>query len=1075
MNHIYDFQTIQAGGILILTLQSNDSIKFLFKVTSVLPPYIVNSMIHAYTFSVLYTWGSQYIPRENCDDFYIDFGTVDTMPHHSGNHNSYIIPTSQQQCLNMIPYSPTAFPSRVCNPPPTCGCHPSHQPSNCHPLTPAQGEVLDTYSSTGSFLYTYDNNYNGVTNPVLTDIAPGTFRINGGALDSSSFIQVSVSDSSINPTNTANYFTGMSAGSTICFYNISTGKRCIFKLTSISSQATSSVSTAAQTSATLTASYLFRVIPVATNYGITPVQGDKYIVTFTISASISTTIAQTIVQDLLPATGNTVTLGSFERAFKDIFIGPNSLWISSFQLGINSNTGYPALIHSTVGAFTFDFYTALSTLSTLSSYVTGPVGTGGGGGGGVTVTFDMSTITTVPGSTSYGVSARISTVGGYLGGLGIASNVSTAVSILGTNAAGNGYVLTKSGAGTFGWAAAAAGGGGASVTFDMSTISTLNGGLSYSVSPAISTAGAYLGSATTASNLSSFLGNTPVASNTSTAVSILGTTAGGSGYVLTKSGAGAFGWAAAAAGGGGASVTFDMSTISTLNNGVSYSVSPAISTAGAYLGSATTASNLSSFLGNTPVASNTSTAVSIIGNNTAVTGHVLTKLGSGYGWAAAAGGGGGASVTFDMSTISTLNNGLSYSVSPAISTAGGYLGSAITASNLSSFLGNTPVASNLSTAGSILGTTAGGSGYVLTKSGAGAFGWAPAAGGGGGASVTFDMSTISTLNNGVSYSVSPAISTAGGYLGNVTVASNVSTAGSILGNNTAVTGYVLTKAGSGYGWAPAAGGGGGSVTFDMSTISTLNNGVSYSVSPAISTAGGYLGNVTVASNTSTSVSILGTTAGGSGYVLTKSGAGAFGWAAASGGGGGTSRTTAIMINLVFSNTNPSPKSWTDGAIVLNSNLMVSCNAANLPAGWQLVMSNSTPVGISISTSGALNYNANQMIPVNARLIYARTVAGGNTTVPNPVSWVSVGIMDATYSGPSARNGIYGTIVCTNVLEGLDANSLFSVLSGFTANTPSIGAGQPTNVQNTLPNFWIPGNSNAILAKLYFEFNTGTGV
>jgi hypothetical protein len=65
-----------------------------------------------------------------------------------------------------------------------------------------------------------------------------------------------------------------------------------------------------------------------------------------------------------------------------------------------------------------------------------------------------------------------------------------------------------------------------------------------------------------------------------------------------------------------------------------------------------------------------------------------------------------------------------------------------------------------------------------------------------GPSTTFDMTTISTVTSGI-YSVSPAISTVGAYLGDPTVASNVSTIGSIaLQSQTSGTNYLLTKTGS---------------------------------------------------------------------------------------------------------------------------------------------------------------------------------------------------------------------------------------------------------------------------------------
>jgi hypothetical protein len=200
-----------------------------------------------------------------------------------------------------------------------------------------------------------------------------------------------------------------------------------------------------------------------------------------------------------------------------------------------------------------------------------------------------------------------------------------------------------------------------------------------------------------------------------------------------------------------------------------------------------------------------------------------------------------------------------------------------------------------------------------------------------------------------------------------------------------------------------------------------------------------------------------------GYVLTKTSGNTYNWQSGS--------TTPIIINIVYSNSSALARIWSNPEITLNSNLMVSCNAANLPAGWQIVMTGETPVSISISTSGALNYNALQMSPTSIKLLYAKTVSTGtgNTTVPIPVSWVSYSL-DSYSLGifTSARNGIFGSITCAPLLTGLDTITPYYF---YTSNTsPALLIGQPAAAQATTPNFWIPGNSAAILAKLYFEFN-----
>ena len=161
-------------------------------------------------------------------------------------------------------------------------------------------------------------------------------------------------------------------------------------------------------------------------------------------------------------------------------------------------------------------------------------------------------------------------------------------------------------------------------------------------------------------------------------------------------------------------------------------------------------------------------------------------------------------------------------------------------------------------------------------------------------------------------------------------------------------------------------------------------------------------------------------------------------------------------------------SWTGDGIQNNSNLMVSCNAANLPTGWQLVMGSAAPTSISISTSGALNYNALQMSPTNMKLLYAKTVVGGDTTVPVAVSWVSFSLDSASVGlFTSAKKGIYGPITCAPLSE-LDKITPYNLYTSNTSQTLTIGHAAAT--PPLTPNMYIPGNSAAILAKLYFEFN-----
>jgi len=181
--------------------------------------------------------------------------------------------------------------------------------------------------------------------------------------------------------------------------------------------------------------------------------------------------------------------------------------------------------------------------------------------------------------------------------------------------------------------------------------------------------------------------------------------------------------------------------------------------------------------------------------------------------------------------------------------------------------------------------------------------------------------------------------------------------------------------------------------------------------------------------------------------------------------------TSIMVNIVYSNTLNSETLWNDtdtaNSILLNSNIMVASNAGNLPAGWMLGFE--TPVGsgythMYLSTSGALNYNGRQMTPLNVRFLYAKSTSGGGATVvPQALTWTSVTADGGSMAIASAIQGRFGNIKCVPLTTGLDNQSLYRFIKG--------GAFYNNAVTNTLiPNFQIPANANALLVKIYFEFN-----
>ena len=663
MSNYFPLDAIQVGGTIIFTARLNDSVKFIFKVVSVLPPYIINSVVQSFNYNVQFLWGSQYNPTENYDEFYIDFGIVDTMRPYCP---PYMLQGNFQQNA-IVPCPPVAPTTCGCSKPP-CNCHnhphPQHLSTTCPPCPPppsSSDEVLNTYKSTGSFLYKYDSNYAAATNPVLTDAAGGTFRINGSSLDSSTFIQMSTTDGSPTPYNNASYLNSVSAGSTLTLYNVTTGKRCIFKLSTSASQETSTVSTATQTNANLYGSYVFKVTSISTDYGITLTQGDSYIVTFTISSGSAGAALAALENDILPG-GPGISLGSLYSTFKDIYIGANSLYISSYKLGCDAS-GNIVLSNTATGAgapppFKFDFVTNTiilqnlstvlnpATLTTLSTIVSGSAGsnlstiTSGTAGSNLTTitsgTSGSNLSTFVAAISNPTTSANLSTLTTGTSGSNLStlvassSNVSTVGSVL-SAASTEGKVLAKVAGGiNYDWVNPPP-----SAAFDNKTI--------------ISTAGVY-----------------SVASNISTAGSVLAGTAT-EGKILAKVAGGInYDWVIPPP-----SAVFDNKTI--ISTAGIYSVGSNISTAGSYLGN---------------VAPDVSTVTSII-SSTATTGYLLAKTGpSAYGWQAPPAG--GTSITFDNTIVQT---GATYGV-----------------------------ASNISTVASIISSTAT-TGYLLAKTGPSAYGW----------------------------------------------------------------------------------------------------------------------------------------------------------------------------------------------------------------------------------------------------------------------------------------------------------------------------------------------------------------
>jgi hypothetical protein len=117
----------------------------------------------------------------------------------------------------------------------------------------------------------------------------------------------------------------------------------------------------------------------------------------------------------------------------------------------------------------------------------------------------------------------------------------------------------------------------------------------------------------------------------------------------------------------------------------------------------------------------------------------------------------------------------------------------------------------------------------------------------------------------------------------------------------------------------------------------------------------------------------------------------------------------------------------------------------------------------LSTTGALNYNARQMTPVNVRFLYAKTTSGGATVPPQALSWTSVAADGDSMSATSASAGQFGNISCVPLTTGLDNQSMYHFIKGGTTYSAATSA-------STTPNFQIPPNANAILVKIYFEFN-----
>jgi len=146
--------------------------------------------------------------------------------------------------------------------------------------------------------------------------------------------------------------------------------------------------------------------------------------------------------------------------------------------------------------------------------------------------------------------------------------------------------------------------------------------------------------------------------------------------------------------------------------------------------------------------------------------------------------------------------------------------------------------------------------------------------------------------------------------------------------------------------------------------------------------------------------------------------------------------------------------------------MVASNG-HLPTGWMLGFA--TPQGsgftqMYLSTTGALNYNARQMTPINVRFYYAKSTTGGGATVtPQALTWTSVVADGNSMSSSSGSSGLFGNITCVPLTTGLDNQSLYKFTKGGTSYSPAALAA-------LTPNFQIPANTNALLVKIFFEFN-----
>ena len=830
VSNYYNLDGLQGGGTIILTSRLNDSIKFIFKVVTVLPPYIINSVVQYYNYNVSFLWGSQYNPTENHDEFYIEFASVDRMRPYCPPYMSP--PTWQQTALVACP--PTAVSCSCGGSQHSCSCqhvqphphqhtcptpqpqpHPHPQPQpHPHPHPPSPPcvpvlDVTDTSRSTGSFLYRYDSNYGGSTNPALTDAAGGTFRINGSGIDSSTFLQFSTTDSSDTPYNNASFLNSLSAGSTVTLYNVSSGKRCIFSARTSATQSSSVVSTAAQTNPTLYGSYVFKVNPLSTDYGITLNSGDMYVVTFTLASTTGGAAIQQLVQDLLPNSGNTVSLGSLVNTFKDIYIGPNSLYISTYKFGCDASGNI--VLTNTAGSniFTFDFQALSTQAQTTSVAVQNIIASGGGGGA---LPFNANTILVL---STIASGANGSNLVNTVGNTSSSANLSTLVGALTPSTASNLSALAATLTGT----------AGSSLGTLVTALTPTNAGnLATFTTSLTGTAGASLATVvgsltpTTAANLATLTGSLTGTAGASlaTVVGSLTPTTAANLATLTGSLTGTAGASLATVVGSLTPTT--AANLSTLTGSLTGTAGASLAALATTL-TPSTASNVSlvtTSLGGV-TAANTSTLTSLISSTGAV-GQVLTKTATSVGWTTVTGGGGGGgSIATDNTTLVSSISGV-YSVSNNISTAGSYLG---------------PIAASVANTTSLINAAAT-AGQVLTKT-ATSYAWSNATGGGGGGSILTDNTTLVSSISGV-YSVATNITNA---------ASAVNAAGTV--------GYVLTKTATSATWQAASGGGGGGGGLSNITIKLAYSNASGGTTPWNDSAAG---NILINSNLTNSLNTL---------------------------------------------------------------------------------------------------------------------------------------------------------------------------------------------------------------------------